>query len=164
MEKARWRMHASLCAEGIEVWGGYQVLGYTLAELGLGLHCSSSSCMCEHHPYHRQLCNASRAQLSTFDPWIFERRRDLLAPWRSGLRAWCDLVLPGNPMEEGFFPVQEQSLQRRCAITYYQLKFPVEIHQKSKQGQILVLLHQCLLIAAGMGFGMQPIQAINLQC
>lgn len=49
--------------------------------LNLGL-ASTSSCTCEHHPYHRQLCNASRAQLSTSSPWTSERRKDLLAPWR----------------------------------------------------------------------------------
>lgn len=92
----------------------FEVATSSLAELGLGLHCSSSSCTCELYPYHRQLCNTSRAQLSTSNPWSSERRRDLLAPWTQGLRAWCDLVLPADPLEEGFFPVRDQSLQRRC--------------------------------------------------
>lgn len=118
MERARRRKHALLWAEGIEIWGGHQLLSYIPAEFGLGLCCSSSLCSCEHHPYHRQLCNASRAQLSASSPWTSERRRDLLVSWRQGLRGWCDLVLPRDAVQEGFFPVQEQSLQTGCAITY----------------------------------------------
>lgn len=75
------------------------------AELELGLHYNSSSRTREHHPYYRQLCNTSRVQLSTSNSGTSERRRDLLAPSTWGLRAWCDLVLPGDLVEGGFFPV-----------------------------------------------------------